>query len=84
LLAAQAFLFFVTGFEGSSTTMSYALYELALNQEVQDKLHEEIDEEYINHGGDLLYENIKKMTYLDKVFKGTSTSNIYCILKMHL
>nr|XP_012223626.1 PREDICTED: probable cytochrome P450 6a14 [Linepithema humile] len=71
LLAAQAFLFFVTGFEGSSTTMSFALYELALNQKIQDKLHEEIDEEYTKHGSDLIYDNINKMTYLDKVYKET-------------
>lgn len=92
LLAAQAFLFFITGFETASTTMSFALYELALNQQVQDKLHEEIDEEYIKHDGDLIYENIKRMTYLDQVFKGMSSSNyIYyvsfnaqkCISKMY-
>lgn len=78
LLAAQAFLFFVTGFEGSSTTMSHALYELAVNQEVQDKLREEIDEEYEIHDSDLDYENIKKMPYLNKVFKGMLSSNIDC------
>ncbi|KAL0124318.1 hypothetical protein PUN28_006273 [Cardiocondyla obscurior] len=71
LLAAQAFVFFVAGFETSSTTMSNALYELALNQKVQDNLREEIDEAYVKYNGDLKYENIKKMNYLDKVFKET-------------
>ncbi|KMQ92082.1 cytochrome p450 6a1 [Lasius niger] len=71
LIAAQAFVFFGAGFETSSTTMSNALYELALNQEVQDKLREEIDEEYIRHNGNFTYENIKKMNYLDKIFKET-------------
>lgn len=71
LIAAQAFVFYVAGFETSSTATSQALYELALNQEVQNKLREEIEEEYTKHGSDLIYENIKKMTYLDKVFKGT-------------
>ncbi|KAL0124317.1 hypothetical protein PUN28_006273 [Cardiocondyla obscurior] len=74
LLAAQAFVFFVAGFETSSTTMSNALYELALNQKVQDNLREEIDEAYVKYNGDLKYENIKKMNYLDKVFKGTSSA----------
>lgn len=69
-IAAQAFIFFVAGFETSSTTMSNALYELAVNQEIQNKLREEINEEYIRHNGNFTYENIKQMNYLDKVFKG--------------
>jgi len=70
LITAQAFVFFVAGFETSSTTMSHALYELAINQQVQDKLREEIDQECASHGSNLTYENVKKMNYLDKVFKG--------------
>ena len=71
LIAAQAYAFFVAGFETSATTISYALYELAINREIQDKLREEFDEEYTKHGGNFTYENIKKMNYLDKVIKGT-------------
>ncbi|XP_050445489.1 cytochrome P450 6a2-like [Cataglyphis hispanica] len=70
-IAAQAFIFFVAGFETSSTTMSNALYELALNQEIQNKLREEINEEHIRCNGNFTYENIKKINYLDKVFKET-------------
>ncbi|XP_029175225.1 cytochrome P450 6A1-like [Nylanderia fulva] len=71
LIASQAFVFFLAGFETSSTTISHALYELAINQDVQDKLREEIDEEYTKNGSNLIYENIKKMNYLDKVFNET-------------
>ncbi|KAL0110980.1 hypothetical protein PUN28_012779 [Cardiocondyla obscurior] len=71
LLASQAFVFFLAGFETSSTTISNALYELALNQKIQDQLREEINEVYVKYNGDLKYDNIKKMDYLDKVFKGT-------------
>ncbi|XP_011253334.1 cytochrome P450 6A1 isoform X1 [Camponotus floridanus] len=71
LIAAQAFVFFAAGFETSSTAMSNALYELALNQEIQKKLREEINEECIRHNGNFKYENVKKMNYLDKVFKET-------------
>jgi cytochrome P450 family 6 len=73
LIASQAFVFFLAGFETSSTTMSNALYELALNQKIQDKLRKEITETYIKHGENLTYENIKGMDYLDKIFKGTLT-----------
>jgi len=75
--------FFAAGFETSSTVMTNTLYELALNQKIQDKLRKEIDEEYIKHGDDLTYdptyEDIKKMSYLDKIFKGTSFKNKNCI-----
>jgi len=47
------------------------LYELALNHNIQDKLREEINEKYKKHDSNLTYENIKNMSYLDKVFKGT-------------
>ncbi|XP_011689080.1 PREDICTED: probable cytochrome P450 6a14 [Wasmannia auropunctata] len=71
LLASQAFVFFLAGFETSSTTISHALYELALNPKIQDSLREEIDEVYAKYNGNLGYDNIKKMNYLDKVFKET-------------
>ncbi|KAK1122047.1 hypothetical protein K0M31_009893 [Melipona bicolor] len=71
LLAAQAFVFFAAGFETSSTTITNVLYELALNEEVQKKLREEIKEFDQKTDGQWRYETIKEMTYLDKVFKET-------------
>ncbi|KAF3419837.1 hypothetical protein E2986_12541, partial [Frieseomelitta varia] len=71
LLAAQAFGFFVAGFETSSTTMTNALYELALNPDIQDKLRQEIDENFARNDGDFKYENVNDMKYLDKVYKET-------------
>ena len=54
--------------------MSNTLYELALNQEIQDKLREEIKSNLAKHGGKLKYEHVKDMEYLDKVFRGTCTN----------
>lgn len=70
MITAQAYVFFAAGFETGSTTMSNALYELALNPKIQKKLREEINEHYKKHNGELNYEHIKDMEYLDKVFKG--------------
>ena len=39
---AQALVFFVAGYETTATTLSYISYELALNQDIQDRLYEEI------------------------------------------
>lgn len=52
--------------------MANALYELAQNHKIQDKLREEIKQEYAKHGDALTYDSIKGMEYLDKVFKGTT------------
>lgn len=48
--------------------MAHALYEMALNPNIQDKLRKEIKEFYANNN--FTYEEVKKMKYLDKVFKG--------------
>lgn len=66
-IAAQSFVFFFAGFETSSTTMTYALYELALNQNFQEQLRNEVssgDEEKFS------YERIMGMSYLDQVISG--------------
>ncbi|XP_076241058.1 uncharacterized protein LOC143183426 [Calliopsis andreniformis] len=71
ILAAQAFLFFAAGFETSSTTIGHALYEMALNPDMQDKLRQEIKESFVKTNGEFKYEDVKQMRYLDKVFKET-------------
>jgi len=70
-LAAQAFVFFLGGYETSSTTMTFCLYELALHQDIQDRLREETDDVLQKHDGKLTYESIQEMEYLDKVVSET-------------
>jgi cytochrome P450 family 6 len=69
-LAAQAFVFYLGGFETSSTTITFCLYELSLHQNIQDRLREEIDVVLLKHDGKLTYEGIQEMEYLDKVVSG--------------
>ncbi|XP_052870411.1 cytochrome P450 6A1-like [Anopheles cruzii] len=64
-VVAQAFVFFLGGFETSSTTMSYCLYELSLNQEVQQRARESVLEAVQKHGG-LTYEALLDMPYIDQ------------------
>jgi cytochrome P450 family 6 len=69
-VAAQAFVFFLAGFETSSTTMTFCLYELAINPDIQEVLRNEIDTVLEVHDGNISYEIIQEMTYLDKVVAG--------------
>ncbi|XP_050451966.1 cytochrome P450 6A1-like [Cataglyphis hispanica] len=69
-LAAQLIGLFVAGYETSSTTILNTLYELALNQNIQDKLREEIQNNY-NKNQKPECEDINNLSYLDAVFKET-------------
>lgn len=68
-IAAQAFVFLLAGFETSSTTMSFALYELAQNQEAQQKAREEVVKVLENHK-EFSYECLKEMVYLEQIMQG--------------
>lgn len=61
---------FTAGFETSSTTMNFSLYELALNQDIQNKLRDEINSAIERHGGKLTYETMMDIPYLDQVING--------------
>jgi cytochrome P450 family 6 len=85
-MAAQAFVFFVAGYETSSTTMMFCLYELSLNQDIQDRVREEIDVVLQKHEGKITYEGIQEMEYLDKVVSGKAHSfkYVYLFLKQDI
>jgi cytochrome P450 family 6 len=69
-IAAQSVVFFVAGFETSSTTMSFALYELAKNQDIQEKVREEVKSVLAKYDGKITYEAIHDMKYMDLVLSG--------------
>lgn len=69
-MTAQAFIFFAGGFETTSTTMSFCLYELARAPEIQRKVHEEMDEILLKHNGILSYDSLTDMKYLENCIDG--------------
>jgi cytochrome P450 family 6 len=60
----------LAGFETSSTTLSFCLYELAVNPSIQTKLREEIDVTLEKFGGQITYDAVQGMKYLSQVIDG--------------
>jgi len=67
---AQALTFLVAGYESSASTLSFALYELALHPEIQQSVRAEIVQVLSKHGGKLTYGGMQDMSYLDRVVSG--------------
>ncbi|XP_011700273.1 PREDICTED: cytochrome P450 9e2-like [Wasmannia auropunctata] len=66
-MTAQAFLFFLAGFDTGSTGMCYMMYHVGVDSEIQSKLREEIDDVLRQTNGKPTYEAINRMKYLDAV-----------------
>ncbi|XP_058449391.1 uncharacterized protein LOC131429335 [Malaya genurostris] len=69
--AANIFLFYIAGSETSSGVMSFTLHELSHNPEVTGKLVAEIDDVLNKSNGDINFDSIKQMKYLDLCVKET-------------
>ena len=67
---AQALTFLLAGYETTGSTLTFALYELALHPEIQQILRAEILHELSKHDGKLTYDGIQDMSYLDRVVSG--------------
>lgn len=65
---AQAAVFFTAGFETSSTPLSFALYELALNPKIQNRLRKEINNALEENDGKITYDMVKYLIELMKNF----------------
>ncbi|KAL0113325.1 hypothetical protein PUN28_012466 [Cardiocondyla obscurior] len=66
-MTAQAFVFFLGGFDTVSTAMSFVAHEVGVHPDVQCKLREEIDNVLKETNGKPTYEAINRMKYLDAV-----------------
>lgn len=70
-ITAQSFFYFVAGYETSSTTLTFCIYELSQNQELQQQARVEVQECLEKYHGELTYEAINDMTFIEKIIKET-------------
>ncbi|XP_020280574.1 cytochrome P450 9e2-like [Pseudomyrmex gracilis] len=75
-IVAEAFVFFFAGFETTSTTLCFAAHLLATNPDVQFKLRQEIDKVLEESNGEVTYEAINHLEYLEAVIN--ETLRMYC------
>lgn len=69
-ITAHALVFFIGGLESVSSSISFTLYELAINLDIQRKLRKEVLTTLKECEGKVTYEAILDMKYLDMVVSG--------------
>lgn len=70
-IAGNVFLFYIAGSETSSSTVAYTLYELTQNEDLMRRAQEDIKSTYEKHAGELTYESIMEMKFIDLCVKET-------------
>ncbi|XP_052863635.1 cytochrome P450 6a22-like [Anopheles cruzii] len=70
-VAAQCYQFFIAGFETSASLLNFCLYELARNVDVQRRLRLAISRALDETDGQLSYDVVTSLDYLDQVVKET-------------
>ncbi|CAH1392175.1 unnamed protein product [Nezara viridula] len=70
LLMAQSFVFFVAGFETTSRTLHYLIYQLAQHPEIQERARQEVLAVKEKHG-QFSYDALKDLKFLDNCISET-------------
>ncbi|XP_037090401.1 probable cytochrome P450 6a13 [Pollicipes pollicipes] len=70
-IISQSVLFFIVGYDTTATLLTFAAYCLATSPDVQNAAHREIDDVLQRHDGQLTYDAVAEMTYLDRVLSET-------------
>ncbi|KAF8796998.1 Cytochrome P450 3A21 like protein [Argiope bruennichi] len=70
-LVAQCVIFFLAGYDTTASTLSFITYMLALNPEVQERVHKDLVEAVQEANGELTYDAIQSVKYLDNIISET-------------
>ncbi|XP_072938118.1 cytochrome P450 6j1-like [Epargyreus clarus] len=71
VIAANAFIIFLGGYETTSSTLAFLFLELAAHPHVQETMRQEIEEVMERHGGKASYEVLQELTYMEMVIQET-------------
>ncbi|XP_047370380.1 cytochrome P450 6a2-like [Vespa velutina] len=74
-LTSHAVTFFIDGYETSSVTLSFICFDLSVHYDIQEKLRKEIKDVLGKHQGEITYDSLKEMTYLDQVINESQRIN---------
>lgn len=75
---------YLDGIETSAVVLGYLLYELAAHPWAQEELKKEIDEVLAKYHGEVTYEAIQDMKFLDAAFNGCAFAAIFLRTKRPL
>ncbi|GFQ91381.1 cytochrome P450 3A8 [Trichonephila clavata] len=64
-LVSQCVTFFIAGFDATTSLLSHLVYRLAMNQQYQENVYNEMNEALANDDGTVSYNVLKDMKYLD-------------------
>lgn len=65
--AAQAFIFFLAGFETTSTTISFALMEMSMNPTIRNQARSELLRVLEEHDNKITYETVSDLRYMESI-----------------
>lgn len=83
-ITAQAFVFFIAGYTTDTSVLSFCLFELSQNKEIQEKLCREVETSVTKHQGQITYQALQEMTYMDQVVNGMCFVNCQYLPKVFL
>lgn len=69
-IVSQCFVFFLAGFETSSTTMAFSLYELCEHPEMQEKTRQELFKVLKKYDNEITYDSLNELEYMQQVIDG--------------
>ncbi|CAG7640967.1 unnamed protein product [Allacma fusca] len=71
LIIAQSMLFFLGGFDTLDGLLSFVVYELGVNPDIQEKLYQEVKAGVDENGGEFSYDIVNNLEYLDMIISET-------------
>ncbi|CAH1395151.1 unnamed protein product [Nezara viridula] len=70
-ITSNAFVFLLAGYETTASTLGYVLYELSTNPEIQEKVYKEVEDVLKKHNGEITWEALNEMKYVEMVITET-------------